>query len=113
MHVCVCVCVCFGVVGAGCTQTVFVAHSIFAMIIGATYTGAVAAFLISTSNIPTVDDFDSLATGKFGVAIQGPQFDSSVLISSVLFYSNFSPISNLLGAQTFTLYIACSCVCLP
>jgi hypothetical protein len=98
MHVCVCVCVCFGVVGAGCTQTVFVAHAIFAMIIGATYTGAVAAFLISTSNIPTVDDFDSLATGKFGVAIRGPKFDSSVLISSFLFYSNLSPISNLLGA---------------
>ena len=79
-------------------QTVFVAHAIFAMIIGATYTGAVAAFLISTSNIPTVDDFDSLATGKFGVAIRGPKFDSSVLISSFLFYSNLSPISNLLGA---------------
>jgi len=58
-------------------KIVFVAHAIFALIIGATYTGAVAAFLISSSNILTVQDFDSLTTGKFGVAVRGPEFDSS------------------------------------
>ena len=63
-------------------QIVFVAHAIFAMIIGATYTGAVAAFLISSSGLARIDGFDSLATGKFGVAIRGPSFDSSVVIYS-------------------------------
>ena len=75
--------------GGSCTQIVFVAHSIFALIICATYTGAVAAFLISSSNIQKVDDFDSLATGKFGVAVRGPDFDSSVLTFSLFCYPKF------------------------
>ena len=86
---CVLALVCFMFMGGDYTQIVFVAHAIFALIIGATYTGAVAAFLISSSNILTVKDFDSLTTGKFGVAVRGPEFDSSVLIYSFLFYPNF------------------------
>ena len=87
-HMRACACV-LRVRGGSCTQIVFVAHSIFALIIGATYTGAVAAFLISSSNIQKVDDFDSLATGKFGVAVRGPDFDSSVLTFSLLCYPKF------------------------
>lgn len=96
-------------------KVVFIAHSIFALIIAATYTGAVAAFLISSSGmlapgrssfahvmsvhvlcspsfylhlsfslhflspgLEAVTGFDSLATGKFGVALRGPSFDSSL-----------------------------------
>ena len=54
----------------------FIAHAVFALIIGATYTGAVAAFMISSNAIERVENFDSLATGKFTVAVVGPSFDS-------------------------------------
>jgi len=60
-------------------KVVFVGHAIFALIIAATYTGAVAAFLISSSGLAVVDGFDSLATGQFGVAIRGPEFDTAAL----------------------------------
>jgi len=58
-------------------KVVFVGHAIFALIIAATYTGSLAAFLISSSGLAVVDGFDALATGKFGVALRGPEFDSS------------------------------------
>ena len=58
-------------------KVVFVAHAIFALIIAATYTGAVAAFLTTSAGLESVDGYDALTGGKFPVAIRGPYWDSS------------------------------------
>ena len=58
-------------------KIVFVAHAIFALIIGATYTGAVAAFLISSAGLESIEGFESLQGGSFSVAIRGPTWDST------------------------------------
>lgn len=59
-------------------KIVFCAHAFFAVIIIASYTGAVSAFLTAQAAVPTVTGFSSLSGGAFSVAVRGPTWDTSI-----------------------------------
>eukprot|EP00960_Hanusia_phi_P054941 762820-Hanusia_phi.AAC.9 len=51
---------------------IFTAHTLFSLIIAASYTGAVAAFLTSSAGAAQLTDFSSLETGQFTTVVIGP-----------------------------------------
>ncbi|EKX46765.1 hypothetical protein GUITHDRAFT_162922 [Guillardia theta CCMP2712] len=51
---------------------IFCAHTLFSIIIAATYTGAVAAFLTSSAGAAQLNDFSSLESGAFTTVVVGP-----------------------------------------
>ena len=58
-------------------KILLVSHWFFVTIVVATYTGAVGAFLATTSATPTIEGYYSLQGGLFGVVVTGPKWDSS------------------------------------
>ena len=56
-------------------KILFVGHWFFITIVASTYTGAVAAFLGASADIPTIEGYFSLRSGLFGVAVEGPRWN--------------------------------------
>jgi len=57
-------------------KIIFCAHTFFSVVIIATYTGGVAAFLTQQASVPVVTGFSSLSSGAFSVVVRGPSWDS-------------------------------------
>eukprot|EP00291_Cryptomonas_curvata_P017608 CAMPEP_0172169468 /NCGR_PEP_ID=MMETSP1050-20130122/10718_1 /TAXON_ID=233186 /ORGANISM="Cryptomonas curvata, Strain CCAP979/52" /LENGTH=512 /DNA_ID=CAMNT_0012840521 /DNA_START=496 /DNA_END=2031 /DNA_ORIENTATION=+ len=56
---------------------VFAGHSFFCMIILATYTGSLGAYLSSSYTLPTLGRYDDLRSGAYTTAVVGPRWNSS------------------------------------
>jgi len=58
-------------------KIVFTAHCLFMVIVSATYTGAVGAFLSASASSVVIEGFFSLQSGAFSVVVPGPSWNSS------------------------------------
>ena len=56
---------------------VFAGHSFFCMIILATYTGSLGAYLSSIYTLPTLNHYSDLTSGDYSVAVVGPRWNST------------------------------------
>ena len=56
---------------------VFAGHCFFCMIILATYTGSLGAYLSSAYTVPTLNTYSDLVDGDYSVAVVGPRWNDS------------------------------------